>query len=156
MAAGGRGVTWYTYYARGYGYAPFDDGDHKTATYGYVQMVNRQIQVLGPIMTHLTSTGVYFTQPSPVEGLPPLPGRLVTSVDCDVAIMVGEFEDEDGADYIMAVNLSLERSIKIVLKKHDTVIEGQTASPETGLWIPIDHERGLWLVAGQGVLVRLS
>ena len=155
LAAGGRGVTWYKYYARGYGYAPIDENERKTVTWRYLQMVNHQVKALGPVMNRLTSTGVYFTDPPPVPSLPLLPGRLIQGVEVDVPMMVGEFTGDDGADYVMVVDLSLEQSAKFALKTAEN--RGfQIVSAENGEGIAADLERGLWLVAGQGMLIKLD
>ena len=155
LAAGGRGVTWYTYYPRGYGYAPIDPNENKTATWQYLQMVNRQVKTLGPIMNRLESVGVFFTSPPPVDGLPTLPGELVEAVECDAPVMVGEFKAEDGTPYVMAVNLGLERSANLKFTWRQGPANGRLVSPEDGTLAPIDEEKGLWLVAGQGALIKL-
>src|SRR5205807_9147325 len=63
LAAGARGLTWYTYYDKGYHYAPINDAGHRTASWSYLKMVNDQVKALGPLMNRLTSTGVYFSAP---------------------------------------------------------------------------------------------
>jgi len=158
LAAGARGVTWYTYYSQGYNYAAIDKNGRKTLTWYFLKDLNRQLSILGPIMNRMKSTGVYFTSPPPVEleSLPMLPGKLVKQVEAKTPIMVGEFKGDDGRDYVMIVNLSLRESVlfKIVTqdkkKKEINVI-----SPTDGKLTPLDKERGYWLVAGQGVLLRL-
>src|SRR2546423_15705532 len=50
LAAGGKGVTWYTYYSGGYKYSAVDDQGRRTATWSYLRMVNEQVRVLGPVM----------------------------------------------------------------------------------------------------------
>ena len=76
------------------------------------------IRTLGPIMNRLESTGVYFSSLPPAKSLPLLPGRIVKQVlsrpsvrgktDADhLPVMVGEFKDEHGGDYVMLVNLGL-------------------------------------------------
>ena len=57
LAAGARGITWFKYYQGGYAYAPIDNSGRATETWHYLQLVNRQIKTLGPIMNRLTSTG---------------------------------------------------------------------------------------------------
>jgi hypothetical protein len=155
LAAGGRGVSWYTYFASGYAYAPIDQAGDKTLTWHYLRTINHQIRTLGPLMNRLESTGVFFTSPPPVKGLPVLPGRLVTEIETDVPMMVGEFTGDDGAEYCMPVNLSLERSAKFVLKAGNKPIEGQVVSAENGRLASLDNNRGPWVVAGQGMLVRV-
>ena len=154
LAAGYRGVTWYTYYGDGYGYAPVTRGE-KTPTWGMLQEVNRQVAALAPVMSRLTSTGVFFSAPAPAENLPLLPGRLVHSVDCANPVMVGEFEAQDGKRYAMVVNLSVERSAPFTLK---TVRPLKVVSIlwAEGTVVPFDAKTGLWLTAGQGVLLGLE
>ena len=154
LAAGGRGVSWYTYYGGGYSYAPVDSTDYLTLTWHSLREVNRQIAVIGPVMNRLTSTGVFFTPPPPADGLPVLPGKLVSEAVSDAPMMTGEFTDETGAGYVMAVNLSLERSARFSLKP-GAPRTLEFLSAEDGSWRPMDSSAGLWLTAGQGVLVRL-
>jgi hypothetical protein len=55
LAAGGRGLSWYTYDIGGYDYRPIDKAGRRTATWQYLQLVNRQVRVIGPIMAiHLS------------------------------------------------------------------------------------------------------
>lgn len=156
LAAGYRGVTWYTYYSRGYQYGPIGNNDERTITWTYLENVNRQIATLAPILARLHSTGVYFTQPSYATNLPALPGNLVTSIHTDHPIMVGEFADTSGAPYVMFVNLSVERSTKLIPKFKEAsaklkIISAVDAQPQ-----PLDLARQeLWLAPGQGILLNL-
>jgi len=164
LAAGARGIAWYTYYDRGYGYAPISKSGRRSDTWFYLQMVNRQVKVLGPILNKLASTGVFFTDPLPVDGLPKLPGGLVERVDSKSSIkgfsdstpplMIGEYAGKDG-DYVMIVNLSLEKSANITLHTLKTYAAKEVISAQDGSFAPIDEENGHWLVPGQGVLIRL-
>ena len=161
LAAGGRGVSWYTYFGsttaqRAYDYAPVDHENRRTATWGYLRMINHQIRTLGPMMNKLVSTGVYFTSPPPVEGLPLLPGKIVESVDSQLPIMVGEFTGPDSTEYAMVVNLSVERTAHIALHVHMQYKSKDVISAEDGRRAPLDSDRGLWLAAGQGVLLELK
>jgi hypothetical protein len=167
LAAGARGLTWFRYPPGGiYAYGPVDSSGRKTETWRYLQLVNRQVRTLGPALNRLRSTGVYFTAPAPDKSLPLLPGRIVTGVRATssprglgattLPVMVGEFAGEDGVDYVMLVNLSLERSANVrfdTAKKYKSrsVISAEDARPT-----PLDGERGHWLTAGQGMLVRLE
>ncbi|MFO7973396.1 MAG: hypothetical protein R6V12_02030, partial [Candidatus Hydrogenedentota bacterium] len=156
LAAGGRGLSWFTYYVRGYDYAPINKAGHRTATWQYLQFVNRQVKTLGPYMNRLESTGVYFTDPAPAEGLHILPGKLVTSVEADVPIMIGEFAAENGTPFIMLVNLSLAGSVKLTATLADGLAAAARISPEDTTENPVDLDENLWLPAGQGVLIKLA
>lgn len=172
LAAGGRGLSWFTYDIGGYGYRPIDQEGRRTAVWQYLQLVNRQVRILGPMMNHLTSTGVFFTAPPPAPGLALLPGRTlkdvsvsVTGTDKDATVtgsrslddppvMVGEFADAAGVPHAMIVNLSLATSILIRPVLHEARAM-EWASPVDGHWNALHPEKGVWLVAGQGVLVRI-
>ncbi len=81
LAAGGRGVSWFTYYLspKWFDYAPINREEQKTQTWYFLEEVNRQLNILGPIMNRMTSTDVYFKSPTPFEFLPELPGELYPS-----------------------------------------------------------------------------
>lgn len=166
LAAGGQGVSWFKYYQDGYAYAPIDESGEKTLTWRHLQAVNHQLRTLGPIMNRLTSTGVFFTSPPPVKDLPLLPGRIVLEVhstasprgfsDGKPPIMVGEFQDKQGHDYVMLVNLSLESSANVKIATAKAYKTKQTVSPEDGRLLPLDEENGYWLLAGHGTLIKLE
>lgn len=156
LAAGYRGVTWYTYYSQGYHYAPIDLAGKKTPTWGYLQQVNREVIGLAPIMSRLKSTGVFFTTPAPVDGLQLLPGRLITSASCPTPLMIGEFQGNEGESYVMVVNLSLETSTKFNLKTSQPQTVIKIISPIDRSISNFDAKDGYWLAAGQGVLLKLD
>jgi hypothetical protein len=157
LAAGGRGLTWYTYYGKTgelYLYAPIDAHANRTITWPYLKMVNDQVKTLGPIMLNLKSTGVYFTTPAPADGLPKLPGKIVEAVTSATPIMVGEFENSSGEQYVIVVNLSLEASSTVKFATHAKQI--QQISPSDGSQSPIEAESSIWLTAGQGALLKIQ
>ncbi len=156
LAAGYRGVTWYTYYSTGYRYAPIDSTGRKTLTWAYLKEVNRQLTTLAPIMSRLESTAVFFSAPSPVENLPLLPGNLVASATCPTSLMIGEFKHCSGQSYVMVVNLSLERSGHFTLQTKVSDQPIQIISAMDGSLSPYDNKNGVWLTAGQGVLLLVG
>jgi hypothetical protein len=138
-------------------------------------MVNRQLKVVGPLMSGLRSMGVHFTPDVPPSDLPRLPGRIVKDVGVQTSAMVGEFTDESGADYAMVVDLSLKESARLLIDTQKGYAERAALSAESGDWMPLDEQNslqinanskaklapggeayrnGLWLTAGQGVLLR--
>jgi hypothetical protein len=156
LAAGYRGVTWYNYYGPGYKYTAIDPAGRKTLTWVYLREVNSQIAALAPVMSRLTSTGVFFSAPGPVDNLPLLPGNLVEAVTCPTPVMVGEFKHGNGDSYVMVVNLSLERSAKFTLTTRQPYDSIKIVSAVDGSLSAFDQKNGLWLVAGQGVLLALG
>lgn len=164
LAAGGRGLAWYTYYERGYAYAPIDKDGDRNETWFYLRDVNRQVKTLGPIMNRLKSTGVFFTNP-PAKNSAALPGKIVKSVDSissikgfskdSPPIMIGEFEGKDG-DYVMLVNTSLEKAANLKLHTAQTYTSKEVVSAVDGRLAPLDETDGHWLVPGGGVLIKLT
>ncbi len=57
LAAGARGLSWFTYDIGTYGYRPIDADGRRTTTWGYLQAVNRQVRVLGPLLNRLPRPG---------------------------------------------------------------------------------------------------
>ena len=155
LAAGYRGVTWFNYYGTRYHYLPVDAAGKRTLSWLYLRDVNTQVAALAPIMSRLTSTGVFFTAPAPVESLPLLPGNLVEAVTCPTPAMVGEFTHANGEAYVMVVNLSLERSARFTLKPRRPYTAIKLVSAADGSLSAFDPKEGLWLVAGQGALLAL-
>jgi hypothetical protein len=154
LAAGAHGLTWFSYYAGGYAYAPIDAAGNRTATWSYLRMVNEQVQALAPILRRLRSTGVYFTSPPPANGAPRLPGKLVTSIESPAAVMVGELAGGNGETYALVVNLSLKRSTRVVVQAEAQRI--RRVSPVDGSFAPVGRDGSLWLAAGQGTLLELE
>lgn len=156
LAAGYRGVTWYTYYSQGYAYAPIDLAGKKTLSWNYIQQVNRQVLELAPIMSRLESTGVFFSAPAPADNLPTLPGHLIESADCATPLMIGEFQSADGQQYAMVVNLSLATSAKFHIKTVRAATAIKVISPVDRSLSAYDAQSGYWLAAGQGILLKLE
>jgi len=170
LAAGGRGIGWFIYYSReslGFSYSPIDNQGRRTVSWHYQQAINTHINTLGPIMNRLTSTGVYFTTPTPTRNLPELPGKLVSNVETTAsprghirkkpAFMVGEFVDREGNEYVMLVNLSLEHSARFHMKTVKDYASIEKFSPIDGSLSPlITDETGEWVLPGHGILLKLN
>jgi hypothetical protein len=156
LAAGAKGLTWYTYFSPGYLYCPIDKDGRRTTTWSYIKMVNDQVQVLGPILMSLTSTGVYFTSPQPAASLPALPGGLIQNITAPTPLMIGEFAGDHGERYAMVVNLSLTESLQFKLTPKEANASIQQVSPVDTSLSPLEPGNALWLAAGQGVLLKFS
>jgi hypothetical protein len=70
-------------------------------------------------------------------------------------MMVGEFKSVNDTNYVMVVNLSLEKSARFDLT---TGIPNERLSMltlgENGEFVNVKGENGIWLTAGQGVLIK--
>jgi hypothetical protein len=153
LASGGRGLTWFTYYAGRYEYAPIDRAGNRTATWSCLKAVNDQVRTLWPILIRLRSTGVYFTAPPPAAGLQLLPGKFVDGVESSTPLMVGEFSSGSGERFVMVVNLSLKRGAKVFVKA-DTASIKRVSVVDRSL-TPLGKNGSLWLRAGEGMLLKL-
>lgn len=156
LAAGYRGVTWFTYFGDFYPFAPISKSGDKTLTWRWLQEVNHEVTTLAPVMSHLTSTGVFFSDPSPADDLPRLPGNLVASVTSSSPLMVGEFKHQNGRAYVMVVNSSLEKTVQFRLKTTRPEQPIYSVSAIDGSFSSYNQKDGLWLTAGQGVLLALG
>ncbi|MHB1356922.1 MAG: hypothetical protein ACYCZF_13220 [Anaerolineae bacterium] len=158
LAAGGSSVGWFTYFSYGSAQAPVDLEGNKTWIWYYLAETNRQLELLGPIMNKLQSTGVYFTklqQMDPVLAeLPALPGSLVAQLESDMPLMVGEFTDKEQRSYVMLVNLSAERTARITPGWQSSFGTPEAYSVGDGAFHALPANQPIWLVAGQGLLLR--
>jgi Beta-galactosidase len=155
LAAGGHGVSWYKYEQKGYLYCPIDLEHKQTATWSYLQMVNHQLQMIGPIVSRLKSISVYFTASAPLDGGPKLPGKLVTKLEADSPLMIGEFASKgEAVDHLVLVNLSLERTAKVPLKDLRSLGTIEEYSPQDGHLAKCGAE--IYLPGGQGVLLKVT
>jgi hypothetical protein len=156
LAAGFRGVTWYTYYARGYKYSPIDITGRRTMTWPCLQEINRQVAALAPVLSRLASTGIYFTAPLPTNGLAALPGEIIEKLTTSVPMMVGEFKGTNER-YAMLVNLSLERTANFTFAAKNTAARIEEISAVDGkprVFSP--GKDGMWLPPGNGLLLRVK
>jgi hypothetical protein len=155
LAAGAGGIRWYTYHGKRYDYNPLDKQENRTLTWRYLEEINRQLSIVGPVIKNLSSTGVYFTSPAPEAPIAGLPGKWVQKVETTVPMMVGEFKSVNDTNYVMVVNLSLEKSARFDLT---TGIPNERLSMltlgENGEFVNVKGEHGIWLTAGQGVLIK--
>jgi hypothetical protein len=156
LATGGLGVSWYKYYAGGYGYSSIDENDQKTSTWYWLREINRQIRIVGPIMSGLKTTGVYFSSPLPAPDFAPLPGSFVKAIKSNAPIMVGEFTDAAGVPLAMIVNLSLAKTAKCELTTIPSGTLLRLDAVEDDPWKKLRNNNGFCLTAGHGCLVKLS
>lgn len=76
--------------------------------------------------------------------------------DAQPPIMVGEFRDSQGQNWVMLVNLSLEKSTNVRLTTVKSYERIEAISAEDGRSLPWDVQNGHWLLAGHGLLIRFE
>lgn len=158
LAAGGRGLVYFTFHDRLHGNyrdAAIDVFGHKTPTFDMLRNVNLKIRGLAPTINRLTSTGLY-TFPEARDGLPglePEGGQVLKALHSGVPALVGEFRHEDGSRWAMIVNLDLVRSAPMGVEWTTGEGPGEWLCPYTGTLASFEGE-SVWLAPGQGVLLK--
>jgi len=170
LAYGGRGIEYFTYFTpeRGnYRMGAIDQFGNKTATWDALRRVNNEISALAPTLAKLHSTGVYHYPDVPEQGRPLSESRLVRWVgmvkDEDgyvppsvaARFLIGEFEDEKGATYLMVVNKDLTYSFRFDIEFARKVNHVLRINPYSGQEEPFSGEQN-WIAPGGGVLLRLE
>lgn len=156
LAYGGRGVSYFTYFAPlvgNYRNAAVDQFLNKTQTWDMMRQVNLQIHQLGPTYLKLKSVNVFHNQDVP-EGCKGMDSSKFLSEAGGGSFLVGEFEGEDKTPYVMVVNKNIHTStgFHVRFKEEGTVM---MTSPYTGETKPFGGENG-WLSPGSGALLSLK
>ena len=157
LAYGGRGLSYFTYFAPpvgGYRGAPIDQFGNETPTWHSVQNVNLQVQKLAPTLLRLVSDEVYHIGKVPAGARPPSTNSLVSTVAGENYV-VGEFTHADRSRYVMIVNKDLAKSRVCWPQFRKAPSSLQHVSPYTGALTPYEGEY-VWLAPGQGVLLKVG
>lgn len=156
LAYGGRGISYFTYFAPLFGNyrnAAVDQFLNKTPTWDIIQRLNLQIHQLAPTYLKLKSVNVFHhpNVPALCSGIDT--AKYVAEVSGG-DFLVGEFMGPNATPYVMLVNKDIRKSTSFGVKFKK---EGQVmmTNAYTGLTTPLAGENG-WLGPGQGVLLSLS
>jgi len=155
LATGGRGLSYFTYFAPpvgGYRNAPVDQFGNETATWQLMQNVNHQVLKLAPTLLQMKCDDSYHlgTIPSGCHG--PATNSLVSGIDGG-NLLVGDFTHADGSRYVMVVNKSLTASRTCWPQFRKSPKTLKHISAYTGALTPYEGEY-VWLAPGQGVLIK--
>ena len=163
LAYGMKGLMWFTYWsnatheAEGMQAIVTTEGE-PARLYPIVRDLNAEVLALGDTLLGLTSTGVYHTGTIPAGGT-----RLGT--DCavqlpeELPLLLGMFEDAEGAPYAMIVNVDHDQPVEVPVSFLSHVTGVELISAETGAPKALaltDGTLTLPLRAGGGKLLRLS
>jgi len=158
LTYGAKGVQYFTFlnaYQGNYRLAPLDGFGRKTPTYDMVRRINEGLHRLGPVVSRLTSSRVYFVGQSP-EGQPGADQTsLVQSFQNPFDALVGEFSDTERNTYVMITNLSLDASEHCAPVYRDKAVSVEKLCQYRGTWVPFADEQ-VWLAPGEGVLLRVN
>jgi hypothetical protein len=144
-------LTRFTYYAGRYEYAPIDKAGNRT---DMVVSEDGEGSREGPDADPQSPAqhGCLPHLPAANDWVATAAGKLVKSIKSPTEVMVGEFSSAGNEKFVMVVNLSLERSAKVILKAQAKRIE--RVSPVDRSLAPLAKDGSLWLPAGQGMLLR--
>ncbi len=158
LAYGGRGLSYFTYFAPecgNYRMAPVDQFGAETPTWYYLQHVNRQIEHLAPTLLQLRSDAVYHFGQVPAGTTGPSTASLVSEL-AGADFLVGDFTHVDGSRYALIVNTSFHASQWCHPRLQGAADEDVSmVSPYTGQRVPFLGEQKV-LAPGQGVLLRVG
>ncbi len=155
LAYGGRGISYFTYFAPlvgNYRNAAVDQFLNKTQTWDMMRQINLQIHQLAPTYLKLRSVNVFHNQDVP-EGCKGMDSSKFLAEVGGGNFLVGEFEGHDGTPFVMVVNKDIHKSTGFHVKFKDAGAVMMT-SPYTGETKPFGGENG-WLSPGSGVLLSL-
>jgi len=156
LAYGGRGISYFTYFAPkvgNYRFAPVDQFGNKTTTWDILRNVNLQIHAIGRVYGKLKSVNVFHFPVSDEcpNGL--ASSRFLSSLNGE-NLVVGEFEDENKTPHIIIVNKSLEQSQRVdfTFREKGEVLQ---INSYTGREQPWSGEN-IWLAPGHGRIIFLK
>ncbi|NLG27183.1 MAG: hypothetical protein GX557_04695, partial [Chloroflexi bacterium] len=173
LTYGGKGICYYTYWSHegeNYGNGILGLYGERTSKYAVVQQLNTEIGKLAPHLLRLRSERVEHWPAAPLGAQPFRGEGLVTHVEGEGDILIGEFVDPEGLPWLMLTNNDRRRSPHLALHIRTEQREVLEVSRRTGELRPITRdERGqlapgyaegivlrLWLAPGSGRLFRLG
>ena len=156
LAYGGRGISYFTYFAPmtgNYRNAAVDQFLHKTPTWDMLRIINSQIHQLAPTYLKLKSVNVFHTQDVP-EGCKGMDSSKYLAEVSGGNFLVGEFEGPDGTPFVLVVNKDVHNStgFHIKFKQEGTMM---ITNRYTGKTVPFRGEND-WLAPGSGVLLSIK
>jgi len=195
LASGANGLMWFHYYLRGgesnYRSAPVDENWDRTQTYYDLRRIQKAFhRRYGDLFQHLAPTRVTFYPVARGAGQVFTPDELVSEITVDAPVFVdpegkrhelrdpnhplllGEFVDLQGGRYVMLVNNSTEKSVRVALKFPGSDVklfswadgheqEGLAYSADVNSSRKMERtEKGLrvwhWLAPGQEAVYRVD
>jgi hypothetical protein len=156
LAYGGRGISYFTYFAPtsgNYRLAPIDQFGRKTPTWDMLRRVNLQIHKLAPAYCKLKSVNVFHLPDVPSGCQAATSSKYLDEVSGG-SFVVGEFEGPERRPYVMIVNKSLQRSVpfSVRFKSPGQIMQVNAYTGTTNPWAGENN----WLAAGQGMLLSLA
>lgn len=119
LAYGAQGIVYFTYVSppetkdfEGWGEAIVTGDGKPTPRYEQVKRINAEVRTLGKVLTTLTSTAVYHTEPVP-QGATGLPATDLVSSVTGGELVVGHFRNAQGRRYILFANRNPQADVEV-------------------------------------------
>ncbi len=156
LAYGGRGISYFTYFAPAVGnyrLAPVDQFGHKTPTWERLRNVNLQLHRIGKVYLTLKSVNVFHHPKVPRGCSDRKTSRWLAELRGS-DLLVGEFEGPGGQPFVMVVNKSLHDSTNfhVAFKGPGEIQYVNAYTGSIGSW----GGENTWLAPGQGMLLALK
>lgn len=156
LAYGGRGISYFTYFAPSVGnyrLAPIDQFGHKTPTWAMLRNVNLQLHRIGKVYLTLKNVNVFHYPKVPQGCSDRTTSKWLARLSGD-DLLVGEFEGPNGQPFVMVVNKSLHDSthFDVTFKEPGRVQYVNAYTGGIGDW----GGEHTWLAPGQGMLLGLK
>ncbi len=163
LAYGGRGIAYFTYVRpdeTDFNQTAVDGFGNRTPTWELLRRLNGEILTLAPILARLHSTGVYHYpsafEPEQTDSLVVETVRLASAGRSAASVVIGEFADDQGHQFLMAVNKNLGAAVTVNLRLVERDHKLERFSPYSGQKRPFDSENGESLDAGGGMLLAID
>ncbi len=130
LAYGAKAIIWF-HWDHDWGLTNSPKRDQLFAS---IQKLNKEINIIGPVLLPLKSVAVYHTGTVPFGGEPlPIDG-LVKSVDNSANLVVGIYKDPSDVDYLMLMNRDYSDSITSTVTLNYRLDELQVFDVDSGIW----------------------
>ncbi len=108
--------------------------------YSAIQKLNREINLLGPILIELRSVAAYHTAEVPRGGVALPEDALVRSVSDNADLVVGLFKDDADQDYIFLMNKDYAQSVTASVALNKPISRLGAFNVDTGEWEEVSFE----------------
>jgi hypothetical protein len=166
LAYGAKGIQYFTYAkpkSRIWRFreALVDESGAPTPIYPLVQKINSEIHHLSSTLLDLNSTGVYHSDPVPVDCSALIPGLPITKIEAE-NVLAGFFTGPGNTKYVLLLNKNYNSGVlgKFYFKekiKQISEVQKDSKKPYEFTWFDISAEKScqIMLKAGEGKLFRI-
>jgi hypothetical protein len=132
LAYGGRGISYFTYWGPTEYHGLYENGVRMPLALDAAQL-NKEMNVLGPVLMKLKNVGIYHTAKLPF-GARPIPADCPVQVVGKPECVLGLFKTNADADTFMIVNRDYKKASEVQLTLAGDVARLQELDRQTGKW----------------------